>query len=90
MAVITFRLEDETAYALQKLSNCTGKSKSHFIKTGLQMYLRHFLDKEADERTLAVLREFVGYLVDFYLPLNPPNSQTKQTKVINYIPSTEV
>ena len=63
--VVTFKLEDKAAYALQRLSNHTGKPKAHFIKAGLQMYLRHFFDKEADIRTLEALKESMMHLIDF-------------------------
>lgn len=76
--VITFRLEDKEAYALQKLSNYTGKPKTHFIKSGLRLYLKHFFDKEADARTLTALKESMGYLVDFYLPLGLSNVKEKR------------
>ena len=68
--VITFRLEDKEAYALQRLSNHTGKPKTYFIKAGLQLYLKHFFDKEADARTLAALRKSMGELANFESLLN--------------------
>ena len=73
--VITFRLEDKEAYALQKLSNHTGKPKTYFIKAGLNMYLRHFFDKEADAKALVALREFMGYLVNFDSLIDSPTER---------------
>ena len=78
MAVVTFRVEDKTAYALQRLSNYTGKPKAYFIKAGLQEYLRHFFDKEADARTLEVLKESMGYLIDFDLVGSKHEKESKQ------------
>ena len=68
--VVTFKLEDKTAYALQRLSNYTGKTKTHFIKAGLQMYLKHFFEKESDARTLEALRDSMGELANFESLLN--------------------
>jgi len=70
MAIVTFKIEDKTAYALQRLSTYTGKPKAHFIRAGLQMYLRHFCDKEADAITLEALRDSIVYLVNFDSLLN--------------------